>query len=82
MTIPTTIAFFCGGVVEKKKVITVVAITFFYGVVTKKKKKSMIAFVTFFDGFVAKKTDNNYHRLLRLFTAKKVMTFSFMVVVL
>jgi hypothetical protein len=45
-------------------------------------KKLTTTFVTFFDGFVAKKTDNNYHRLLRLFIAKKVMTSSFMVVVL
>jgi hypothetical protein len=65
----TTIAFFYGGVVEKKKVTAVIAITFFYGAVAKKKKKTTVAYVTFFDGFVAKKSDDNYCCLFGGFVA-------------
>jgi succinate-acetate transporter protein len=82
VTTTIAIAFFYGGVKEKKKATTVVAITFFYGGVAK-KKKTTTSFVSFIDGFIVEK---GVVVSFGGFITKKVTTVmllpSFMVVVL
>ncbi len=55
MTTIVTIAFFCGGVVEKKNMTTIVTIPFFYGGVVKKKTTIIITIAFFCDGVLEKK---------------------------
>jgi hypothetical protein len=47
-TTAVAVTFFCGGVVEKKKVTKTIVITFFCGAVAEKKKATAVVVVIFF----------------------------------